>query len=75
MAKKVWFKKRPSSILFVPLNWKGWLAVFVMFALIIISAYLNNFLGTASVEQRVRLLFEVVLILVVSIVFFDSKAK
>ncbi|MFH1682235.1 MAG: hypothetical protein ABIA37_00410 [Candidatus Woesearchaeota archaeon] len=77
MAKRAWFVKKGAGLLFIPVSWQGWISLILMLALLLTSAYLNKLFAPdlLSLQDRARLLFEIVIILLISVLFFDSHTK
>jgi hypothetical protein len=71
-----WFKSKRFGWGFVPISWEGWLMVFILVGLMMLSGYLNNiFTEPVSIKDSFAFLFDVALIILASMPIHLKKSK
>ena len=76
MANKYWFKPKRYGWGFVPVTWEGWLTTLVLIGIIFLLTYLNGLFEDPPREENfIWLVIEIILVGIVSIVFFKEKMK
>lgn len=65
--KKYWFKPKRYGYGAYPVTWQGYLFLFVMIGLVLVSAYINGFFNlsqpTIPVESILRFLLDLVILI------------
>lgn len=74
--KKHWFMPKLYGYGFVPVSWQGWLATLVFLALIILSAYVNNFFNCqVGIQDGFGFLLNVIVLTCLFTIIFKDKVK
>ena len=73
---KYWFRPKSYGCGFYPISWEGWMAIFVMLLLIVLSGLINGIFeeGTTA-KQEIRFILDMFFIASISTLFFERKMK
>jgi hypothetical protein len=74
---KYWFKPKDYGYGYVPISAEGWIATFVVIAVGLVLAYLNNFFNPAKIkiENGIFFVAEILMIGFTFLKMFEKKCK